>query len=138
MTLEVRKLIDSMVETMYAHRGAGLAAVQIGELKRIIVVDVSEDKDQLYVLINPKIVRKSNEAIGPEACLSVPGLEGKVRRSQHVTVKAKDIQFQDIEIEAQGYFAVAIQHEIDHADGILYIDRVEAGTLKPVNDDDKE
>lgn len=136
VTPEIRKLIDDMVDTMYANRGAGLAAVQIGELRRIIVVDISKGKDDLTVLINPKIIKKSKKKTGTEACLSVPGLEGKVSRAQIVKIKAKTLQFNDIEVEAEGYYAVAMQHEIDHLEGVLYIDRVEKGTLKPSSDDD--
>jgi peptide deformylase len=138
ITPDIRKLVDDMVETMHENRGAGLAAVQIGDLRRLVVIDVSENKDQLLVLINPKIIKKSNDEIGKEACLSVPGLEGRVCRAQNITVKAKNLQFKDVEFEAEGYFAVAVQHELDHLDGILYIDRVETGTLKTSRDDDDE
>jgi len=138
ITPEIRKLVEDMIETMYVNQGAGLAAVQIGELKRLIVIDVSEKKDQPLVLINPKIVAKVKEEIGKEACLSVPGLEGKVSRFQQVRVKARNLHFIDVEVDAEGYFAVAIQHEVDHLDGILYIDRVETGSLKPSREDDDE
>ena len=138
VTSEVRRLIDDMIDTMYANRGAGLAAIQVGAPLRVIIVDVSKEKDQPTPLINPKIIQKSNEKVGTEACLSVPGLEGKVCRAQNVSVKAKNLQFQDVEMDVEGYFAVAIQHEIDHLEGILYLDRVEKGTLKPTVDDDDE
>lgn len=138
VTGEIRQLIENMIDTMYANHGAGLAAIQIGNLKRIIVVDVSKEKDDLIVLINPKIVKKIDEQIGTEACLSVPGLEGKVCRSLTIKVKAKNSQFQDIDLEAEGYFAVAIQHEIDHLDGVLYIDRVEKESLRPTSNEDSE
>lgn len=137
ITPDIRKLVEDMIETMYLNQGAGLAAVQIGELKRLIVIDVSEKKDEPLVLINPKIVEKTKEEIGKEACLSVPGLEGKVSRFQQIIVKAKNIHFKDVEVEAEGYFAVALQHEVDHLEGILYIDRVETGTLKPSRDDEE-
>ena len=138
VTTDVRKLVDDMIETMHANQGVGLAAVQIGELKRVVVIDVSENKDAPVILINPKIIAKSKEDIGKEACLSVPGLEGKVSRFQALVIKAKNLQFKDVEMEIEGYFAVAVQHEIDHLDGILYIDRVERGTLKPTRDDDDD
>ncbi|OGI08398.1 MAG: peptide deformylase [Candidatus Margulisbacteria bacterium GWF2_35_9] len=134
---EIRKLIADMEDTMYENNGAGLAAIQVGVLKRVIVVDTSIDKNELLILINPKIIEKKGQIIWQEACLSVPGFEGTVKRYDYIKVKAKDKQFKDIIVEGEGYLAVALQHEIDHLDGILYIDRVEDDTLKSVNAEDE-
>lgn len=134
----IRKLAREMADTMYANKGAGLAAVQIGELKRIIVVDITEQKNQLIVLLNPRIIQKKGEKIGIEACLSVPGFEGEVLRSDSIAIKAKNLLFEDVTLEAEGYLAVALQHEIDHCDGVLYIDKVQEGHLRPISKDDED
>ncbi|MEK6557512.1 MAG: peptide deformylase [Candidatus Margulisiibacteriota bacterium] len=134
----IRKLVREMADTMYANKGAGLAAVQIGELKRMIVVDITEQKNQLMVFLNPKIIEKKGERIGIEACLSVPGFEGEVVRSDYVLVKARNLQFEEIIVEAEGYLAVALQHEIDHCDGILYVDKVREGHLRPISEEDED
>ena len=134
ITPEIRKLIKDMTETMYANKGAGLAAVQIGKLLRVIVIDTSEEKNSLIAVINPKIFKKFGERVGTEACLSVPYFEGEVTRYKKVIVKGKDSHFNDIQLEAEDYLAVAFQHEIDHLDGIIYTDKVAPGKLKSTHE----
>lgn len=130
----VQQLIDDMIETMHAAHGIGLAAVQIGVPERIIVVRLpidSEDngqgpeKGRLYVIINPEIVRSSIETeTDLEGCLSVPGLVGEVARRTAVTVRGLDRRGKPIRIKARGWLARVLQHEIDHCEGILFIDRI--------------
>ncbi|MFC1478243.1 peptide deformylase [Candidatus Margulisiibacteriota bacterium] len=120
ITPEIKKLIMDMAETMYNNSGVGLAANQVGKLQRVIVIDISNERNNLLVLINPKITYKSKEKnVLAEGCLSVPGYEGQVER--HVTVRIKTMNIEG-ELEAAGYLAQAIQHEMDHLDGTLYID----------------
>lgn len=116
----LHKLLDDMAETMYDARGVGLAAPQVGILKRVFVVDVG---DKLYEVVNPVIVEKKGEQIDPpEGCLSIPGLVGDVRRAQWIRVQGQDRYGNPIELEAEGYLARAFQHEIDHLNGVLFID----------------
>lgn len=124
-----RKLLDNMAETMYHAHGVGLAAPQVGISKRVIVVDIGEG---LYKLVNPEVIASSGIQDGPEGCLSVPGMVGNVKRSEHVKVKALDENGNDIILEASGYLARAFQHEIDHLNGIIFIDK--ATGLERVND----
>ncbi|GIO04497.1 peptide deformylase [Brevibacillus reuszeri] len=117
------KLVDDMVDTLYAVEGrAGLAAPQIGILKRVVVMDCG---DGLIELINPEILESHGEQIGPEACLSLPGYSGIVKRSNYVKVKSNTRTGERFILEAEDYLARCIQHEIDHLDGILYVDRIE-------------
>ncbi|WP_103105575.1 peptide deformylase [Brevibacillus reuszeri] len=117
------KLVDDMVDTLYAAEGrAGLAAPQIGILKRVVVMDCG---DGLIELINPEILDSHGEQIGPEACLSLPGYSGIVKRSHYVKVKSNTRTGESFILEAEDYLARCIQHEIDHLDGILYVDRIE-------------
>uniref|UniRef100_A0A7C4AKF3 Peptide deformylase n=1 Tax=Thermodesulfovibrio aggregans TaxID=86166 RepID=A0A7C4AKF3_9BACT len=120
----LRKLIDDMIETMYNARGIGLAAPQVGVLKRIIVLDtnLTENQRSPVVLINPEIVSSEGEIVSEEGCLSIPGFITKVKRKEKVFVKALDRNGKQIEIEGTGLLARALQHEIDHLDGILIID----------------
>ena len=128
---ELQTLIENMFETMRAAPGVGLAAPQIGESLRLVVVEYTEDEDEnakprKYVLINPEIVRRSEEMVTDlEGCLSLPGLVGSVERHQSVTVKAKNRFGKPLKIEAEEWLARIFQHEIDHLDGVLYIDRAE-------------
>ncbi|MGM0500102.1 MAG: peptide deformylase [Bacillota bacterium] len=122
VTKKTNDLIDNMFETMYAEDGIGLAAPQIGISKRIAVVDIREDNK--IVLINPEIIAEEGKAIMEEGCLSIPGETGDVIRSQNIKVKSLDRKGNEIEFEAEGYEARAIQHEIDHLNGILFIDKV--------------
>ncbi len=119
---EILNLIKDMAETMYTDSGVGLAAPQVGVSKRIIIIDGEEEG--LIVLINPMIVRSEGEVVAEEGCLSVPGIYSKVKRSSKVTVKALNENGDSIEITKEGLTARALQHEIDHLDGILFIDRI--------------
>ncbi len=116
----IRKLLDNMRETMYEANGAGLAAPQIGISKRVIVVDVD---DELLELVNPQIIKGEGSDVDIEGCLSIPGYSGEVERFQRVTVKALDRNGQEVELTREGLMARALQHEIDHLDGILYVDK---------------
>ena len=118
---ELKKLIDNMEDTMRAAPGVGLAAPQVGVLQRVIVVDIGEG---LISLINPKIVKKSGKCMFYEGCLSVPGVEGQVERSESICVKGLDRNGNPVVIEAEGYLAIVLQHEIDHLDGVLFVDRI--------------
>ena len=122
ITANIHKLLDNMADTMYDARGVGLAAPQIGVLKRVIIVDIGEEDDQLYEVINPEIVKSSGEQLGPEGCLSIPGLNGDVKRFESITVRGLDRNGHDITIKAEGFLARAFQHEIDHLNGILFTD----------------
>jgi len=119
---EIRRIVDDMFETMYAAPGIGLAATQVNIQKRIIVIDVSEDKSQPICLINPEILELDGEEEMEEGCLSVPGFYEKVQRAQRVRVRALDRDGKPFEIEDDGLLAVCIQHEIDHLDGKLFVD----------------
>jgi len=110
-----------MEETLKAAPGIGLAAPQVGELIRVIVADIG---DGLHVLINPKIIKKSGTQTFVEGCLSLPGIEGPVERANKVTIKAVDLRGKQIQIEAQDLLATVFQHEIDHLDGKLFVDKV--------------
>ena len=122
MTLRTKILINDMLDTMYEAMGVGLAAPQVGILKRIVVIDVGEGP---IVLINPEILETSGEQTGEEGCLSVPGKSGVVTRPDHVKVKALNEDMEEIELEVEGLLARAFCHEIDHLSGKLYVDMVE-------------
>ena len=124
VTPEVRKLIDDMAETMYAAPGIGLAATQVDVHKRIVVMDVSEARDELRVFVNPEIVTAAGEAENEEGCLSVPGYYDKVTRAASIRVRALDAQGKGFELEAAGMLAVCIQHEMDHLVGKVFVDRL--------------
>jgi peptide deformylase len=118
----VRKLVEDMLETMYAAPGIGLAATQINAAKRVIVLDVSEEHNAPLALINPEILEKEGEEQMDEGCLSVPGIYEPVTRAERIRVRALDLDGNPFEQEAEGLLAVCIQHEIDHLDGKLFID----------------
>ena len=120
--LRLRMLLKDMADTMYKSNGAGLAAPQVGILKRICVVDVD---DHLYELINPEIVTRAGEQEGPEGCLSIPGRAGFVKRPMHVVVRAQNAKGEPIEVVGVGFLARALCHEIDHLNGVLYVDIME-------------
>ena len=124
----IRTLIADMLETMYAAPGIGLAATQVNVQKRVIVMDLSDRKDQPRVFINPTILEHQGEAEGDEGCLSVPGYYETVRRAEWVRVSALDREGEPLELAADGLLAVCIQHEIDHLDGKLFVDYL--STLK--------
>ncbi len=123
---ELQRLIDDMIETMYAAPGVGLAANQVGVSKQIAVIDVSvkDEKSSLIVFINPEIVEKEGESQSEEGCLSIPNYKTVVKRAERVKVKALDRHGKPIEIEGNGLLARALQHEIDHLNGFLLIDRI--------------
>ena len=128
---ELQTLVESMFETMRDAPGVGLAAPQIGQSLRLVVVEYTDDEDEnarpkKYVLVNPEIVKRSEEMVTDiEGCLSLPGLAGTVERHEAVTIKAKNRFGKPLKIEAEGWLARIFQHEIDHLDGVLYIDRAE-------------
>jgi len=119
-----RKLVGDMAETMYAAPGVGLAATQVDVHEQIIVLDVSEAHNQLRVFINPGIIASSGEEECEEGCLSVPGIYEKVRRAEKVTVRALDEQGEPFMLEADGFLAVCIQHEIDHLRGKVFVEHL--------------
>lgn len=123
---DLQRLIDDMVETMYAAPGVGLAAPQVGVSQRLAVIDISsrEENYPLIILINPSILKSEGEMEFEEGCLSIPEYTAKVKRAEQLIVGCKDREGNQIEIEAGGLLAIAIQHEIDHLDGLLFIDRI--------------
>jgi len=124
----VRTLVRDLFETMYAANGVGLSATQVGVGKRVIVVDISpvEEEAAPLALVNPEIVESQGCVLGLEGCLSVPGVEGEVARAETVLVRGMDEKGSPVTVRAQGLLARAIQHEIDHLDGILFIDKLTA------------
>ncbi len=122
VTDEIRELAQNMAETMYAAPGIGLAATQVDVHQRIIVIDISETRDQLLVLINPEITVSNGESDYEEGCLSVPGIYGKVTRAQSITVCALDVDGKSFEMDASGLLAVCIQHEMDHLVGKVFVE----------------
>jgi peptide deformylase len=120
----VQRLIDDMIETMRAVSGVGLAAPQVGISLRIAVIEIPGH--QVVILVNPEIIKRQGERLVGEACLSVPGYQGEIKRSVWVKVKAQDRQGRNIRLKGDELLAQALEHEIDHLDGILYIDRVES------------
>ena len=125
MTGRLQMLIDDMYETMYEANGVGLAAPQVGILKRLVVIDIGDDNP--LTLINPEIIQADGEQEGEEGCLSLPGLQGTVIRPNHVICKALDENMEEFTVEGEGLLARAICHELDHLDGILYKDRTVDG-----------
>ncbi|RUS46484.1 peptide deformylase [Cohnella sp. AR92] len=121
----LHKLLDDMADTMYEADGVGLAAPQVGISKRVIVVDADEEHG-LVELVNPELVSKEGEQFGPEGCLSIPGLQGDVRRALRVTVRGQDRNGNPVEYSGSDLFARALQHEIDHLNGVLFIDLAES------------
>lgn len=133
ITEKTRELIDDMLDTMYEAQGVGLAAPQVGILKRIAVIDITEEQNDPIILINPVIVATEGEQRGSEGCLSVPGKAGIVTRPNVVRVRAFDEQMEEYEIEGEELLARALIHEIEHLDGHLYVEKVE-GELANVED----
>lgn len=130
ITPEIRELIDDLVETMHENNGIGLAAAQVGELIRIIVVELPEDEEvqgsgQRYIVLNPEIVKMSRETEdGIEGCLSVPGYVGEVERSTMALIRGMDLHGRKVRLRTKDFLARVFQHEIDHCNGILYIDHL--------------
>ncbi|SJZ30944.1 peptide deformylase [Selenihalanaerobacter shriftii] len=122
VTDKTRKLLKDMADTMHDADGVGLAAPQIGVSKKIFVVDIGEG---LIKLINPELMESSGQEIDEEGCLSIPGESGKVSRAKKVVIKGLNQAGKEVEIEAEGLLARALQHELDHLDGVLFVDKVE-------------
>ena len=129
MTPRIQTLIEDMLETMYDAQGVGLAAPQVGVLKRIVVIDVSPEGDKPIILINPEVIEKSGEQTGYEGCLSVPGKTGIVTRANYCKVKALNENMEEIIVEGEELLARALQHEIAHLEGELYVSLVEGELL---------
>ena len=122
ITPRIEELVEDLLDTMYDADGVGLAAPQVGIRKRIAVVDVGEGP---VILINPEVTFSEGEQTGYEGCLSVPGKCGQVTRPNHIKVKTMNLEGETVEIEGEEFFARALLHEMDHLDGILYVDKVE-------------
>lgn len=123
---ELKQLADDMVETMYDAPGVGLAAPQVGELKRLIILDCSgkDEPDDLIVAVNPEIITGDGDSLEEEGCLSVPGYWASVKRYAEVTMRYQDVEGNTCERKADGLLAIGIQHEIDHLEGVLFVDRL--------------
>jgi len=142
ITPALRKLIDDMAETMYAAPGIGLAATQVDVHKQLVIIDISETRDDLRVFINPKIVVREGEEEHEEGCLSVPGIYDKVTRAARVTVEALDRDGKPFTLDADGLLAVCVQHEIDHLKGRVFVEylsnlkqtRIKAKMLKQMRE----
>ncbi len=124
ISASVKKLIEDMIETLYSANGVGLAAPQVGVPLRVIVIRLPEEEP--FALINPSVVKKKGEREVNEGCLSIPGYVGKIKRAESVTVKGRDSSGKEIRIKADELLAQALEHEIDHTNGILYIDHLES------------
>ena len=120
----IQKLIGNMIETMHAAPGAGLAAPQVGVPLRVIVIGIAEEED--IALINPQVVRRKGERLVTEGCLSIPGYKAEIKRAESVTVKGRNQDGKEIRIKADERLAQALEHEIDHLNGVLYIDYLES------------
>ena len=120
----IRKLVADMAETMYEAPGIGLAATQVDVHKRVVVIDVSEEKNNLLAFINPTLEKCSGEQVGEEGCLSVPGIYDKVERAENVIVRYLDLEGVERKIDADGLLAVCLQHEIDHLDGKVFVEHL--------------
>lgn len=124
ITPEIKKLVSDMIETMYSANGVGLSSNQVGSLERVMVMDVSPERNSPLVLFNPKIIKKSGKIFEIEGCLSFPGLNFKIKRAKKIEVTGLDINFNQIKITAEDLPARVIQHEVDHLLGIVFIDRL--------------
>ena len=121
---EVRTLIKDMAETMYAAPGIGLAATQVDVHKRVIVIDISDTRDQLQVFVNPEMIEQSGEVEWEEGCLSVPGVYEKVQRAQHIKIQALNAAGERFTLEAEDLLAVCLQHEMEHLEGKVFVERL--------------
>ncbi len=131
----IHTLLDDMADTMYAAEGVGLAAPQVGILRRVVVIDVGEG---IIELINPEIVSAEGEQICPEGCLSVPGRRGTVKRPTKVLVRAQDRSGKPFEMTGEGFLAIAFSHELDHLDGVLYVDKMIEDVTDKLDDDEDD
>ncbi|MGR5427740.1 peptide deformylase [Vibrio harveyi] len=134
VTAEIQKIVDDMIETMYDEEGIGLAATQVDIHKRIVVIDISETRDEPMVLINPEILEKRGEDGIEEGCLSVPGARALVPRAAEVTVKALDRDGKEYTFEADDLLAICVQHELDHLMGKLFVDYLSPLKRKRIQD----
>jgi peptide deformylase len=134
VTPEIQAIVDNMIETMYQEEGIGLAATQVDIHQRIVVIDVSETRDQIRVLINPEIVEKRGEDGIEEGCLSIPGTRALVPRASEVTIQALDREGAEYTLEADGLLAICIQHELDHLEGKLFVDYLSPLKRKRIKD----
>ncbi len=132
---KIKELANDMMDTMHKFDGVGLAAPQVGILKRLIVIDLYEEGTQ-YKLVNPVIVKEKGEQCVEEGCLSFPNKYGKVKRPKEVTVEALDLDGKKVKIKAKDLLAQALCHEVDHLNGVVFVERVEPGTLETVNPDE--
>ncbi len=123
---KLQQLIDDMAETMYAAPGIGLAATQVNVHERLITIDISESKDDLLVLINPRILEMDGSCNSEEGCLSVPGIYEEVQRAEHIRVSALDRNGKEFKLSADGLLAVCIQHEMDHLEGKVFVEKTVA------------
>lgn len=128
---KIKELVNDMIETMHDQDGVGLAAPQVGILKRVVVIDLYDDKGP-YVLINPEIIKEKGEQEVDEGCLSFPNKFAKIIRPEEVTVRALDIDGKEYKLKGKGLLAQAISHEVDHLNGILFVDKIIPGTMEIV------
>ncbi len=133
VTPRIRALAEDMLETMYESGGVGLAAPQVGILKRLVVIDVTEERNEPLTMLNPEIVEQDGEQTGYEGCLSVPGKVGVVTRPNRVVVRYNDLEMNEWELEAEEFLARAVCHELDHLDGHLYVEKV-TGELRDADE----
>lgn len=138
MTPRIKQLIDDMLETMYDANGVGLAAPQVGVLRRIVVIDTGYEERDPHILINPEIIETDGEQTGTEGCLSLPGKFGEVTRPNHVKVRALDENMNEFELEGDELLARAICHECDHLDGILYSSKLNGELMDVEREVDEE
>lgn len=130
---KIKQLVEDMLETMYKYNGVGLAAPQVGVLKRIVVIDIDDGNGPL-VFINPEIIKEKGEQEVEEGCLSFPNQFAKIIRPSEVTAKALDKDGQEFKVKAKGLLAQAISHEVDHLNGVLFVDKILPGTLEIVKE----
>lgn len=133
---KIQKLIDDMIDTLHDATGVGLAANQVGVPLRLVVIH--EPEKELLVLVNPEVVKREGERVVTEGCLSIPGYQGEVKRSELVKVKAQDRNGKSIRIKGEELLGQALEHEIDHLDGVLYIDRLSEDKLYKIVPDEEE
>lgn len=124
ITAEIKQLADDMLDTMYAAPGIGLAATQVDRHIQMVVMDISEQKNEPMVLINPIITERNGEQVHEEGCLSVPGIYANVQRAEHITVRYQDLNGDEQSLTTEGLLAVCIQHELDHLMGIVFLDHL--------------
>lgn len=134
---KIREILEDMVETMHKHDGVGLAGPQIGILKRLVVIDLYDDKGPIK-LVNPVIVKENGEQEVDEGCLSFPNQFAKIIRPLQVTVEALNEEGKKIRIKGEGLLAQALSHELDHLDGVLFVDKIIPGTLEIVTPEEKQ